>query len=58
MFEDALKLPRRFVFAFEDTDETNGGALAQMGKRFIDTCVKFLNPWKRVVISSGGGFMF
>ena len=45
MFEDALKLPRGFLFAFKDTDKTNEGALLLMGKRFMDA-VNYLNPWK------------
>jgi len=47
MFEGALKLPRGFLFAFQDTDETNEGAVALMGKRFMDT-VNYLNPWKGI----------
>ena len=45
MFEDALKLPHGFLFAFKDRDEINEGALALMGKRFMDA-VNYLNPWK------------
>jgi len=36
MFEDALKLPHGFLLAFEDTDMTGEGTLAQMGKWFMD----------------------
>jgi len=47
MFEGALKLPHGFLFAFQDTDETNEGAVALMGKRFMDA-VNYLNPWKAI----------
>ena len=43
MFEDARKLPHGFLFALENTDDE--GALALMGKRFMDT-VNYFNPGK------------
>jgi len=46
LFDDALKLPRGFLLAFEDKDKTNDGVFGKMCKAFSET-VKCFNPlWR------------